>query len=891
MSDQTALDRLDLYLSSLDEGKKKQLDNLLSTELSRPWLATPGPQLNCFLSTADLCLFGGSAGGGKTDLICGLALTEHQRTVIFRRQSSDLTAFWERLLVLAKDPIAKNVNLKKLTTSDSRMVECGHLDSPDAEKAWQGRDHDLICVERGTKVLLAGDGYLPIENLTVGQWIETLDGPKRVSKTFPARWKESLKIKVSLGDGQSFEQVQSANHCLLRTVSSAPPRRNQSSFPSLISFSKLFRAFRISLRATPTTFSRLLRRLDISLRDFWRSSSKSPSLEGSEHDLGYAGVSSTAALSQDGSFGYKPSFFSEFSPLPPASSPPQGPQSRLFLKGENRNIFSHYFVGYEPSYVRRRSSPLDFWDRCLAYFRPCGGRTPLSWGRCSESDHGQLSLVQSSGAVVPSPIGYFPRCLWNIRKYIVRKREYPHPYTKGTRYTDKPILEIPYACVPVGVRELFDIEVEDANHYITDGGFINKNCFDEGAQLSPFKVNFVLGWLRTSLPNQRCRAVIASNPPIGGEGAYLLEWFAPWLDPFFPNPAKHGELRWAVTVGDDKELKTIWVDGPEIIWLNQDKTWRLATQEEIDHRPRHDQVNKPLSRTFIPSRLDDNPYLRDTNYRAQLNSMPEPLRSQLLHGDFLTGREDDEWQVIPSTWVREAQTRWAEAAKDISKPSAGKRQIALGVDVASGGADKTTIAPLYLTKDDLYFFDRIKSWPGRETPDGPSVANLILSTRRDASVVGIDMTGGWGGSARDYLAENHQMKVVGIVFSSGASGGDASTRLGFANLRAKMYWQFRNALDPSKSGMEGRKDVALPPGDRILAQLTAARWYPRSGKIVIEAKDEIRQRLGSSPDEADAIVEAWHVRNMKTKALSEGSSNHRVLNEFNSRSARLSWMG
>jgi hypothetical protein len=28
--------------------------------------------------------------------------------------------------------------------------------------------------------------------------------------------------------------------------------------------------------------------------------------------------------------------------------------------------------------------------------------------------------------------------------------------------------------------------------------------------------------------------------------------------------------------------------------------------------------------------------------------MPEPLRSQMLYGDFTVGAEDDAWQVIPS---------------------------------------------------------------------------------------------------------------------------------------------------------------------------------------------------------------------------------------------------
>jgi|SRR5215510_6060667 len=62
---------------------------------------------------------------------------------------------------------------------------------------------------------------------------------------------------------------------------------------------------------------------------------------------------------------------------------------------------------------------------------------------------------------------------------------------------------------------------------------------------------------------------------------------------------------------------------------------------------------------LIPSaRLDDNPYLRHTAYRARVMALPEPLRSKLLKGDFLAGRQDAEFQVIPSAWIAAAQERW-----------------------------------------------------------------------------------------------------------------------------------------------------------------------------------------------------------------------------------------
>lgn len=344
--------------------------------------------------------------------------------------------------------------------------------------------------------------------------------------------------------------------------------------------------------------------------------------------------------------------------------------------------------------------------------------------------------------------------------------------------------------------------------------------FDEGAQLAEAKVRFVMGWLRTTTAGQRCRVVIASNPPIGGEGEWLVRWFAPWLDDLYPNPAAPGELRWAVT---DASGETVWVDGPGV---------HVVGGQELE----------ALSRTFIPARLDDNPYLSGTNYRAQVQSLPEPLRSKLLEGDFLAGAEDAENQVIPSAWVEAAQARW-----NTERPS--ERMLAIGVDVAQGGVDETVLAPLYGN----WFSELIKK-PGVDTKNGPSVAALVIEHMRDKCHVAIDMTGGWGGSARDHL-EAQGIKVYPVVFSSGTDAMTKDRQLEFLNVRAEMYWKFREALDPVSGD-----NIALPPDRRLKAQLCAPTWKLRGKSIVIESKEDLRKRLGASTDDADAVVMAWHRR-------------------------------
>lgn len=344
--------------------------------------------------------------------------------------------------------------------------------------------------------------------------------------------------------------------------------------------------------------------------------------------------------------------------------------------------------------------------------------------------------------------------------------------------------------------------------------------FDEAGEFLEEQVASIIAWNRTATPGQRCRVVLASNPPRGAEGAWLIDWFAPWLDPLFSNPAVPGELRWTIMVGG----KTQWVDGPG--------TYDVAGEPYM-----------ALSRTFIPAKLVDNPFNNTPEYRARLTSLPEPLRSQLLYGDFLAGKQDHERQVIPSAWIEAAQARWKPG-----RPQ-GRSMLAIGVDVAQGGADETVLSPLYGT----WFAEQVVR-PGVETKDGPSVAALVVQHMRDRCQVTIDLTGGWGGSARDHLRHNG-VEALGVVFSGASAERTIDQRFGFLNIRSQLWWRFREALDPST-----HEQVALPPDRKLAAELAAPTWTLRGDRILIEAKEDIRKRLGSSTDRADGAILAWHDR-------------------------------
>ena len=83
---------------------------------------------------------------------------------------------------------------------------------------------------------------------------------------------------------------------------------------------------------------------------------------------------------------------------------------------------------------------------------------------------------------------------------------------------------------------------------------------DEATQFTEAMVRFLMDWVRSAVEGQRCRTVLATNPPLSAEGLWFVRMFAPWLDPGFRDPAGSGELRWVVT---DAEGRDEWVGGPD----------------------------------------------------------------------------------------------------------------------------------------------------------------------------------------------------------------------------------------------------------------------------------------------------------------------------------------
>jgi hypothetical protein len=339
--------------------------------------------------------------------------------------------------------------------------------------------------------------------------------------------------------------------------------------------------------------------------------------------------------------------------------------------------------------------------------------------------------------------------------------------------------------------------------------------YDELTDFLESQYLFINTWNRSVDPNQRCRIVGATNGPTTADGQWVVRRWGAWLDPAHPNPAKDGELRWYLAT-DSGEIE---VDGPG--------------PHDVNGRP-----TKATSRTFIRSKLSDNPDLAATDYGSKLDALPEELRRVYRDGDFTLGMKDDDWQVIPTGWIDAAMQRWE------NKIPARTAMTAMAVDVAPGGGDKRVICWRYGGWFAQIDAEKVVDKTGRLT------GSSVVKHRRDRCPVIVDVGGGWGGDAIIAMKDNG----IDVIAFNGVVTSTSRTRDGklkFFNKRAEAVWRMREELDPSQ---EGGSSIALPNDPELKSDLCSYRWELRTGGIILEDKKIQSERLGRSPDRGDAAV-------------------------------------
>lgn len=226
-------------------------------------------------------------------------------------------------------------------------------------------------------------------------------------------------------------------------------------------------------------------------------------------------------------------------------------------------------------------------------------------------------------------------------------------------------------------------------------------------------------------------------------------------------------------------------------------------------------------------RVDETRVLDPDEVEQLRKELSESAWRQEMLCDFSASADDT---LIPIDLVTEA------CARRIPYEDMEDLPVILGVDVARFGSDSSVIcarrglqafAPVVLRGlDNMELADRI-------------AGEMAV---REPEAVFIDA--GQGQGVIDRLRHmGHE--VVEVPF-----GGRPLQTGRFVNRRSEMWFGLREWL---KSG--GCLDAGGEHGARLKSELAAPRyWYDAAGRIVLEPKDRIRERLGASPDMADALA-------------------------------------
>ena len=149
-------------------------------------------------------------------------------------------------------------------------------------------------------------------------------------------------------------------------------------------------------------------------------------------------------------------------------------------------------------------------------------------------------------------------------------------------------------------------------------------------------------------------------------------------------------------------------------------------------------------------------------------------------------------------------------------------------------------------------FEPLIAVPGELTTDGPAIAGQAIRYVRDGATIAVDLGGGWGGGALSHLKQL-KLTAIGVNPASGATRRARRGGFEYKNMRAQLWWDFHEALDPVSG-----EPIELPDDPELAEELSAPSFEIAPSGLLIEAKDDLIERLRRSTDKADAVLLAWH---------------------------------
>lgn len=187
-------------------------------------------------------------------------------------------------------------------------------------------------------------------------------------------------------------------------------------------------------------------------------------------------------------------------------------------------------------------------------------------------------------------------------------------------------------------------------------------------------------------------------------------------------------------------------------------------------------------------------------------------------------------------------------------------QKRLGIDVALEGDDRTVLFP----RQGLQAFPPIEMRNER----GPAVAARAQLARDkwNWETCFVDETGGYGAAVQDAMIQGG---IPNVPVNFAGKANDPR----YFNKRAEMWFCMAEWI---------KRGGGLPNIPALVRELTTPTYTLKNGKFLIEPKDQIKKRLGFSPDLADglALTFAWPEMSAELASIVPGVRRSRLVSDF-----------
>jgi phage terminase large subunit len=290
------------------------------------------------------------------------------------------------------------------------------------------------------------------------------------------------------------------------------------------------------------------------------------------------------------------------------------------------------------------------------------------------------------------------------------------------------------------------------------------------------------------------------------------------------------------------------LEGVDICWVEEGqkitkKSWDVLNptirkpNSEFWISMNRDKENDPIWKA-VAAHPDDKTYVCKVNYYdnphcpEEMKYLAEKTKQENL---------DDYEHIWLGAPVNQGDTKLI-SAKDVRNAQTQKiltstSPLIIGVDIARFGDDKTVLC----YRKGRYCF-KLKEYSKVDTVELANILTAIIKEETPARIF-LDM-GNTGAGVYDILKDRGFSKVVrGINF-----GGKAINNDRYFNKRAEMWAE-------ANEWLKSEQPVQLVNDDELLDDLCSVnKMYDSSGRLQLESKDKVKERIGRSPDKADAFV-------------------------------------